>query len=119
MNIQPVEPLIHSQLPGVQVFPLSGKMEEGQDQQVLVVMEPNAEIPLHCHDYQASMFVVAGDADVLSDQGIVGKAMRGTKVFFEALKNHGFRAGREGMSFVSSNGGIVDFNEGKWNMRFA
>ncbi len=112
----------HPDLPGVAVMPLGEeKLQAGKSQQVLVTVAPGVVIPLHRHNYDAAMFVVAGKATVLAeDPDINGVEVRvGSRVFFQKDKDHGFRAGLDGMSFISTNGGIVDADPANWSLQFA
>ncbi|MEZ4103735.1 MAG: cupin domain-containing protein [Candidatus Paceibacterota bacterium] len=73
----------------------------------LVEMRPKSVIEPHIHKVDARMFIVSGTATVLSDDGNNGTVVRkGDCVFFEKLRRHGFKAGPEGMTFLSINGGI-------------
>jgi quercetin dioxygenase-like cupin family protein len=107
--------IIHPQLPGVSVFLVSGQAVRGRPQQVLVSIDPGAVIPLHQHDADASMFVLAGNARLITCDQLNGKEVSiGDVVEFARLHNHGFEAGPVGMSFLSTNGGIVDA-DGNWD----
>ncbi len=110
----------HPKLDGVKIFPLDGKASRrGENQRVLVTLEPNVEIPLHSHSVNAEMFIVSGSGKVLSDDNTNGTTVKtGAMVYFEADNRHGFRAERDGMSFISSNGGIVDFAPQHWDITF-
>ena len=112
--------LRQANLPGVEVYPLGDSVQKGEPQEVLVVVEPQGVIPLHSHSVDAHMYVVAGDAELLSDDPeLNGQHVKtGTCVFFERLVNHGFRAGKMGLRFLSRNGGIVD-SRGAWDMAVA
>jgi quercetin dioxygenase-like cupin family protein len=112
--------IVHHSLSGVLVYPLLGGANRGSEQEVLVVVEPLREIPLHTHEVDAKMFIVAGSGTVLSgDQRINRSEVRvGDLVFFEKRVSHGFVAGPEGLSFVSKNGGIVDANQDNWDIEF-
>jgi len=116
--IYKTQPIIHPKLPGTSIYPLGDqKLVQGKRQQVLVVMEPNAEIPLHTHRVDAMMDPVAGFAIVLSDNEDNGVLVQpGQRVEFAAHGPHGFRAGTEGFSFVSTNDGIVDA-AGEWDIQ--
>lgn len=108
----------HPKLPGVSIYPVAETpLQKGESQQVLVVVEPDSVIPLHSHEVDASMFVVDGEAELLSDDPeLDGQPVTtGTCVLFEKLVNHGFRVGSKGLKFLSTNGGIVDAN-GNWDM---
>ena len=113
-------PLRHPQLPGVVAYPVNGTVRKGEPQDVLVIVEPEGVIPLHSHNVDAHMFVTDGDAELLSDDpDLNGKLVEtGTCVFFERLVNHGFRAGKKGLRFLSQNGGIVD-PSGEWDLAVA
>ncbi|OGJ59141.1 hypothetical protein A2635_04235 [Candidatus Peribacteria bacterium RIFCSPHIGHO2_01_FULL_51_9] len=112
--------LRHPELTGVEVYPLGENPQKGENQEVLVIVEPEGIIPLHSHEVDARMFVVAGDAQLLSDDPqLNGQQVRtGTCVFFEKLVNHGFKAGKQGLRFLSRNGGIVD-SHGAWDIKMA
>lgn len=120
--ITQTNPITHPSLPGVQVFPLSDResLEKGKPQQVLVSMQPNAVIPSHRHNCDAHMFVVAGEAEVISDnpEFYGARVGRGCRVFFRQEQNHGFRASDMGLEFISTNDGIVD-EAGNWDIQFA
>jgi quercetin dioxygenase-like cupin family protein len=111
----------HSGLPGVSVLPLSGRARAGQPQEVLVVVEPNARIPLHRHTTHATMVIVAGSAEVLSESRELDgvPVERGSVVEFEADVAHGFQASACGLTFISKNGGIVDADEKHWDIAFS
>lgn len=115
-----MDALRHPDLDGVEVYPLGKDPHRGESQEVLVIVEPGRTIPLHSHEVDARMFVVAGDAELLSDDPqLNGQQVRtGTCVFFEKLMNHGFRAGKQGLRFLSRNGGIVD-SSGAWDLKMA
>lgn len=111
--------IVHPRLAGVTVFPMGGPVHRGQAQRVLVQVEPGAEIPPHSHMVDATMIPVAGSATVLSDDEDNGRIVHpGNCVFFHAGGQHGFRAGPDGFSFVSENGGIVD-SDGHWDITFS
>lgn len=109
----------HPSLPGIAVMALMAgeSLKRGEPQHVLVEVPPDGEIPLHTHKVRARMFVVAGDAKVLSnDQSINGRMVGvGDVVDFEPDIGHGFQAGPNGMRFVSENGGIV--GDDGWDMQ--
>lgn len=118
-TISHIEALSHFVLPDVKVFPLSESAMRGKPQEVLVYMAPEAIIPLHTHETDAQMIIVAGAGTVLSEDPVVNgtQVERGSCVFFEKLKPHGFKAGQTGLTFLSRNGGIVDaINE--WDILF-
>ena len=116
-SVQTVHPLEHFDLPGVTIFAMSSPVVSGDKQQVLVVVDPLAEIPLHCHSVDAEMFIVAGRGIVLSNDQTDGRLVKaGDQVVFERNAAHGFRAGDKGLSFVSTNGGIVDTNPDCWDI---
>ena len=119
-SISRAEGVRHPAIPGVTIFPMSGPAQRGKPQDVLVCVEPMATIPLHSHESDAAMLIAAGSGQVLSDdQQSNGKEVsRGSCVFFEALGLHGFKAGPEGLTFVSRNGGIVG-KDGDWDIKFA
>jgi quercetin dioxygenase-like cupin family protein len=75
---------------------------------------------MHSHTVDARMFVVDGEAELLSDDPqLNGQTVRtGTCVFFERHVNHGFRAGKRGLKFVSENGGIVSADQA-WDIAVA
>lgn len=105
----------------MQVFPLEEVPLKDKPQQVLVVCAPHAQIRPHRHKHDASMFVVSGSAQVLaSNPELNGRSVTtGDRVFFQREQDHGFQAGPEGMSFISTNGGVVDVNPANWDMQFA
>lgn len=109
--------LRHPELTGVEVYPLSENPQKGETQEVLVIVEPERVIPLHSHTVDAHMFVVAGDGELLSDDpDLNGRRVEtGTCVFFEKLVNHGFKAGTQGLRFLSRNGGIV--SQDSWDIQ--
>lgn len=73
----------------------------------LVEMEANSEIKPHTHRVDAKMFILSGTAKVLSDDENNGKEVnKGDCVYFKKSIPHGFRAGAEGMTFLSVNDGI-------------
>ena len=112
----------HPELPGVTVFPMGEeKLQADRPQQILIAVAPGVRIPLHRHNYDAAMFVVAGKATVLAEDPKVNgtEVGVGARVFFQKEKDHGFQAGAEGMSFISTNGGIVDADPASWNLQFA
>lgn len=77
----------------------------------LVEMEPESEIEPHTHKVDARMFILQGTAVVLSDDENNGREVKkGDCVFFQKLIPHGFKAGKEGMSFLSINDGIRQSN---------
>jgi len=112
--------IAHPSLSGVTVFPMNGeKASVGVNQRVLVVVEPNVEIPLHSHSVNAHMFVVSGSAKVLSEDATNGELVKtGAIVFFESDSMHGFKAGNEGLKFISTNEGIVDAEAQNWDIKF-
>lgn len=120
-TVTAILPLSHSGLPGVQVFPMTGRPEAGIAQRVLVRVDPHASIPLHTHGVDATMHIVEGGGELLSDDALNGRAVTvGDCVFFERNGAHGFRAGDQGLIFVSENGGIVDADRSEeWDIRFS
>lgn len=117
MTISRTTPITHPKLPGVTVYPVSGSPKIGHQQQVLVIVEPGVQIPLHTHEVDAEMFIISGSAKVLSKDGTNGmEVTTGSKVFFVKEKHHGFEAGPNGFSFISTNGGIVD--QAGWDIQF-
>lgn len=117
--ITSVSLIVHPQLPGVSVLPLSGNPKVGVLQSVLVTMEPGSRIPLHRHSVHAAMTVVAGSATILSEDNDNGRKVGvGHCVIFEADSAHGFQAGHDGFTFASTNGGIVDTGE-DWDIQFS
>lgn len=108
----------HPDLPGVSIISLEhAPLQRGMQQRVLVRMEAGTTIPLHRHTVDAIMDVVAGTGNVLSHDEENGREVTvGNRVLFAAAAPHGFVAGPEGMSFVSTNGGIVD-EHGYWDMQ--
>lgn len=115
--LRTIVPLTHPSLFGVQIFPLDDAIR-GSAQCVLVKMEPGTRIPPHRHTVDATMDVVSGRAMVLSDNEDNGIMVElGTRVHFGAHGLHGFEAGPEGFTFLSTNGGIVDAR-GDWDINF-
>jgi quercetin dioxygenase-like cupin family protein len=113
--------LHHSHLEGVRVYPLSlGELNARQPQEVLVEVAPHGEIPLHKHSVDAEMFIIAGSGEVLSeDAELSGREVgRGAVVMFEREVSHGFKAGADGLVFISRNGGIVAKTESEWDIAF-
>lgn len=109
--------LHHAALPGVHVLPLGGKPERGSPQKILVIVEPGAEIPLHSHEGDANMHILAGAGNVLSDDETNGAPVQpGDCVFFARLRAHGFKAAAQGLAFLSENEGIVDADPRKWDL---
>jgi quercetin dioxygenase-like cupin family protein len=114
-----VQAITHPKLPGVSIFPLGGEVRKGEPQTVMVVMESGVEIPLHRHHVDATMTVVAGQATVFSEDNDNGREVGvGQYVRFAAHGAHGFQAGPDGFTFVSTNGGIVDTGE-DWDIQFS
>lgn len=118
--ITAVAPLMHPGLQGVLVFPLDDNPKKDQPQQVLVVCAPNVQIPFHNHSQDASMFVVSGEARVRAKDAELDDQLVtiGDRVFFKKNQSHGFQVGAGGMSFLSTNGGIVDTDPINWNIQF-
>ncbi|MBT6761849.1 hypothetical protein HOA92_02315 [archaeon] len=119
--IRNLETITHQGLAGVVIRPMQSydpKVEIGQD--ILVTVEANGIIPLHTHQCEARMYIVAGNAEVLStDSKLHGKYVDpGVEVYFEANVAHGFAAGKNGLTFVSRNGGIVDKVQENWDIKF-
>jgi quercetin dioxygenase-like cupin family protein len=114
--ITQIPSVAHSALPGVEVFPISGHVEKGVAQQVLVKVEDGGSIPLHTHTVMAKMVVTSGEARILSgDKSIDGTIVRqGSVVTFDPIIPHGF-ADCRGFTFLSDNGGIVGHGE-DWDM---
>ena len=118
--ITTVEPFLHASLEGVKVYPMDETPQQGKEQTVLVRVAPNVEIPLHTHQGDATMFIVSGSGHVLSDGENNGASVEvGDCVFFEKLRQHGFQAGDDGLTFISMNEGIVDRDPNKWDIDFA
>lgn len=112
-------PVQHERLSGVTIFPIAGGLEAGKPQRVLVRVAPDHEIPLHTHVVDAKMFVVAGTGRLLSPDELDGRPVGvGELILFEKDAPHGFRAGPDGLSFLSENGGIVD-GGGNWDIQFS
>lgn len=108
----------YSALPGVIVYAMDGAPKRGAVQRVLVCVAAGMDIPLHTHSVDAEMFIVAGSGVVLSVDENNGRAVcMGDVVLFERDAPHGFRAGSQGLTFVSSNGGIVDADD-DWDISF-
>jgi quercetin dioxygenase-like cupin family protein len=100
----------------VRIFPVSGPPKAGAEQTVLVEVEPRGSIPLHSHTVDAEMIIVAGNGWVCATDATNGRHVSpGYRVFYEADKPHGFRAGDDGLSFISVNGGIVDELADRWD----
>lgn len=94
------------ELPGVTLAFL-GVQIPGFPEATVVSLEPNGEIPRHSHKVSAMMIITGGSGVVLADDPTNGQEVcAGSCVFFEEMRNHGFRAGREGLIFLSLNGGI-------------
>ncbi|GJL85546.1 MAG: hypothetical protein DHS20C02_13210 [Micavibrio sp.] len=107
----------HASLPGVEVYAQGEIPTRGQPQEVLVRVEPNGIIRPHSHESDARMFVVNGSGTVLSEDPETNntEVTVGHCVFFEKQKEHGFQAGPNGLSFVSTNDGIVDGKQ-EWDI---
>lgn len=120
-QISELSRLQHEDLEGVLVYLLTGPVASGSPQEVLVEVEPRMTIPLHKHSVSATMIIVGGSGVVLSgDHRLDGqKVERGKVVFFEREVLHGFRAGSDGLTFISRNGGIVAESGEEWDMEFA
>jgi quercetin dioxygenase-like cupin family protein len=110
----------HAALPGVTIYAIGLKPQRGTPQEVLVQVSPDQTIPLHEHDSDARMYIVSGSGFVLSeDSQTNGRSVSiGDCVCFERNKMHGFQASAEGLSFVSTNGGIVDEAHHNWDIKF-
>jgi quercetin dioxygenase-like cupin family protein len=75
---------------------------------VVVYIKPNHNIPLHTHEVNATMYIISGDGFVLSEDKYNNRKVNsGDCVFFAKNKSHGFRAGKDGLVFLSCNGGIL------------
>jgi len=95
---------------------MSGTPKKGVAQSVLVEVEPKGSIPLHGHTVDAEMIIVAGSGWVCSTDATNGRHVSpGFRVFYEKDRPHGFRADKNGLSFISMNGGIVDEDLEKWD----
>jgi quercetin dioxygenase-like cupin family protein len=108
-------------LRGVVVYQFGNdELKRGVPQEVLVDVAPNREIPLHAHAVDAEMFIVGGSGTVLSaDAALDGRHVtKGMVVIFEKEILHGFRAGADGLTFVSRNGGIVAETAENWDLTF-
>src|SRR3989344_8368301 len=115
-QVSKLEVLTSPSLPGVRIFAISGAPKAGVAQSVLVEVEPDGSIPLHSHTVDAEMIIVGGSGWVCSTDATNGRHVSpGFRVFYEKDKPHGFRAGNDGLSFVSINGGIVDEVPDKWD----
>ena len=115
-SVTKLQSLTHPSLPNVRIFPISGTLKAGAEQAVLVEVEPRGSIPLHSHTVDAEMVIVGGSGWVCSTDATNGRHVSpGYRVFYEKDKPHGFRAGNDGLSFVSINGGIVDEVPDKWD----
>lgn len=112
--------LTHPQLPGVTIHPLgSQRLQRGVPQSVLVVVQPFGIIPLHSHQVDANMHIIAGSAIILSEDEDNGAAVGPNHCWrFNAGGKHGFQAGERGLTFVSTNDGIVDKYPEKWDITF-
>ena len=109
----------YAALPGVTIFAMDGAPKRGEPQRVLVSIEAGKDIPLHTHAVDAEMFIVSGTGVVLSRDSSNGRVVQmGDVVLFERDAPHGFRAGPEGLTFVSANGGIVDADD-DWDISFS
>jgi quercetin dioxygenase-like cupin family protein len=98
---------------------MTGGVNRGSPQSVLVKVEAGGKIPLHVHKVDAEMYIVGGSAIVLSDDETNGTLVNpGARVMFKKNESHGFEAGPEGLVFVSFNGGIVDFQDTNWDISF-
>ena len=117
MNITRVSALEQAGLPGVLVYPVSGKPSRGKVQEVLVSVPAHGLIPLHEHSVDADMLITSGKATVLQAEGDGPEVGIGAQVRFIANVPHGFRAGDSGFSFISKNGGIVDQTR-PWDIKF-
>lgn len=119
-SVEQMDYVTNANLKDVRVFRLGkAPLERGTPQEVLVEVAPNAEIPMHQHAVDAEMFIVAGSGTVLSiDSALNGVAVqRGAVVLFERRVAHGFKAGKDGLVFLSRNGGIVDSASAEWDLR--
>jgi quercetin dioxygenase-like cupin family protein len=117
-SITPSSPVTNPSLPGVRIFPLTGALKAGSPQTVLVEVEPRGSIPMHSHTVDATMMIVAGDGWVRSTDSTDGHPVGpGYRVFYEAQRPHGFFAGEHGLSFISINGGIVDDDPHRWDLK--
>jgi len=106
-TIYPIKPINYDQLPGSVISHIMTEADNLSEVS-FVEMEAGSTIEPHTHKVDANMFILSGTATVLSDDENNGRTVtKGDCVFFEALKPHGFRAGKEGMSFLSINGGIL------------
>jgi hypothetical protein len=107
-------------LPGVTIRPLGSQQPaRGTPQSVLVTVEPNCTIPLHSHEVDADMGIVSGTAIILSDDEDNGREVGPADCWrFVAGGKHGFRVGPQGLTFVSTNGGIIDESPSKWDITF-
>lgn len=112
----------HPHLPGVFISKvgISQHLQRGFPQIILVDVLPDGEIPMHAHDDDAHMDVVGGSATIRSMDEDNGKLVQvGDHVLFAAGHMHGFRAGPNGLRFLSTNGGIVDEeNVDLWDLQF-
>lgn len=121
MALEQVRIFTNPDLPGVTIRPLGSRssLNRGIPQIVLVTIEPNGVIPLHSHEVDAHMDIVAGGATILSDDEDNGREVGPSHSWcFHAGGKHGFRAGPEGLTFVSTNGGIVDEDPNRWDITF-
>ena len=106
-TIYSIKPMNYDQLPGSAISHVMTEADKLSEVSV-IEMKAGSTIKPHTHKVDAYMFILNGTATVLSDDENNGRAVaKGDCVFFKALKPHGFRAGKEGMSFLSINGGIL------------
>ncbi len=117
-----VEPIYleNPMLPGMRIYKLEdGFLRKGKSQNILINILPFGIIPLHKHESNAVMFIVAGYAELLSKDNMNGTQVAvGDRIHWDANSAHGFKAGEAGLSFISTNEGIVDESFQEWDMEF-
>ena len=119
-DLKRLQVLKHDKMDDVRVFSISRELKRGVVQEVLVEVSPFGKIPLHTHTVDAEMIIVSGRGYVLSgDKSLDGVPVQvGEVVFFEKEIPHGFQASREGLTFISRNGGIVAESSQSWDIDF-
>jgi quercetin dioxygenase-like cupin family protein len=120
-SIERIERIAHERLPGVAAYLLQARGDSAPLEELLVEVEPNGEVPLHSHSVDATMIILDGAAEVLSeDHDLNGKQVsRGDVVLFEKDRRHGFKVSDSGLLFLSRNGGIVGKAGRPWDISFA
>jgi quercetin dioxygenase-like cupin family protein len=119
-RITHMKPFSHEGLPDVTAYALTANLQAGKAQDLLVQVNPGGQVPLHSHSVDATMFIVDGEAIVISDdESLNGQTVhRGDVVDFERNIRHGFKASPLGLLFVSRNGGIIDEGSNAWDIQF-